>query len=138
MPSIILSTATRFLITLLLLLPAFLLLRGHNLPGGGFVAALVAATGVALYAIAFDAAAARRALRVDPRVLIAAGLLVATGSGVLPLLQGRPLLTGLWGQINLPGFDPYFLGTPLLFDVGVFMTVFGVVMTVVFALMEED
>lgn len=138
MPSIILSTATRFLITLLMLLPAFLLLRGHNLPGGGFVAALVAATAVALYAIAFDVASARRALRVDPRIIIAFGLLLAASSGVLPLLGGQPFLTGLWTDLDLPGFAPFALGTPLLFDVGVFFTVFGVAMTMVFAVMEED
>jgi multicomponent Na+:H+ antiporter subunit B len=138
MPSIILSTATRFLITLLMLLPAFLLLRGHNLPGGGFVAALVAATAVALYAIAFDVASARRALRVDPRIIIAFGLLLAASSGVLSLLGGQPFLTGLWTDLALPGFAPFALGTPLLFDVGVFFTVFGVAMTMVFAVMEED
>lgn len=138
MPSIILSTATRLLITLLLLLPAFLLLRGHNLPGGGFVAALVAATAVALYAIAFDVRSARRALRIDPRIIVAVGLLVAAASGVLPLLRGQPFLTGLWGSLSLPGFDPLALGTPLLFDVGVFITVFGVAMTMIFALMEAD
>jgi multicomponent Na+:H+ antiporter subunit B len=138
MPSIILSTATRFLITLLLLLPAFLLLRGHNLPGGGFVAALVAATAVALYAIAFDVGAARRALRVDPRIILAVGLLLAAISGIFSLVRGQPFLTGLWGYLNLPGLEPFAVGTPLLFDVGVFLTVFGVTMTVVFAVMEED
>jgi multisubunit Na+/H+ antiporter MnhB subunit len=137
LPSVILSTATRFLITLLLLLPVFLLLRGHNLPGGGFVAALVAATAVSLYAIAFDVDAARRALRAEPRVFVGVGLLVSLGAGVLSLVQGRPWFSGQWGLLGFPGFPEVFVGTPLLFDLGVFITVFGVALTVIFALMEE-
>ena len=137
MPSIILSTATRFLITLLLLLPIFLLLRGHNLPGGGFVAALVAATAISLYAIAFDVSAARRALKVDPRTLIGIGVLTSLASGIYSLLRGDPLLTGAWSLVQFPGFPKLFLGTPLLFDLGVFVTVVGVILTMVFALMEE-
>lgn len=137
MPSIILSTATRFLVPLLLMLPVFLLLRGHNLPGGGFVAALVAATAISLYAISFDVAAARAALRVDPRALIGIGVLIAMGCGTLSLLTGGPFLTGIWGQVRFPGFPEVFVGTPLLFDLAVFITVLGVVLTMVFALMEE-
>lgn len=137
MTSVILSTATRFIITLLLLLPVFLLLRGHNLPGGGFIAALMAATAVSLYAIAFDVDAARRALRADPRLFIGVGLVIALASGLVSLVQLGPFLTGLWAELKFPGFPELFLGTPLLFDLGVFVTVFGAVLTVVFALMEE-
>ncbi len=65
MTSLILSTATRYMLPLLLLFSIFLLLRGHNEPGGGFVGGLVAAAAFALYAIAFDVATARRTLGVE-------------------------------------------------------------------------
>jgi multicomponent Na+:H+ antiporter subunit B len=82
MPSLILSTATRYMLPLLLLFSVFLLLRGHNDPGGGFVGGLVAAAAFSFYAFAYQVSEARRALRVEPRVLIGAGLVVAVGSAI--------------------------------------------------------
>jgi multicomponent Na+:H+ antiporter subunit B len=135
MPSLILSTTARLLLPLLLSLSVFLLLRGHNEPGGGFVGGLVAATGFALYALAFDVATARSVLRVDPGRLAALGLGVALSSGLAGLLAGRPFLTGLWVERAFPVIGK--LGTPLLFDVGVFMVVLGITLVIVFALVEE-
>jgi multicomponent Na+:H+ antiporter subunit B len=133
MVSLILRTATRFLMALLLLFSVFLLLRGHNEPGGGFIGGLVAATAFVLYAIAFDVESARRALRVEPRNLIGVGLLLAAGSGVVPLMLGRPFMSGMWWMWKgVPA-----AGTPVLFDVGVFLVVVGVTLTIVLSLAEE-
>ena len=137
MSSLILRTSTRLVLTLLLLFAVFLLLRGHNEPGGGFVGGLVAAAAFALYIIADGPAAARRALHIDPRTLIASGLLVAAGTGVVPLLVGEPFLTAQWGSLRIPGVAPVALGTPLLFDTGVFLVVLGVTQTIILALAEE-
>lgn len=137
MNSLILRTATRFLLTLLLLFSVFLLLRGHNEPGGGFVGGLVAAAAFALYAIAYDATAARRALRFDPRSLIAVGLLVAIGSGLVGVVVGEPFMTGQWGYLELPGLPAVDIGTPLIFDIGVYLVVIGVTLTMILALAEE-
>lgn len=112
MISIILQTATRLIFTLLLLFAIFLLLRGHHEPGGGFIAGLVAAGAFVLYAVAYDVARARAALRVDPRALIGAGLLAASLSGVVSLFSGRPFLTGRWATWSLFGADPVKVGTP--------------------------
>jgi multicomponent Na+:H+ antiporter subunit B len=135
--SLILQTAARFLLPLLLLAAILLLYRGHNQPGGGFISGLVAAAAYALYSIAFDVPAARRALRVDPFLLIGLGLLSATLSGVLALIAGEPFLTGQWSEIAFFGGDPIHIGSPLLFDIGVFLVVVGVVVTAVLALGEE-
>jgi multicomponent Na+:H+ antiporter subunit B len=137
MISLILRTATRVLMTLLVVFSVFLLLRGHNEPGGGFVGGLVAAIAFALYAIAYDVAAARRLLRVEPRMLIGAGLLVAAGSGVAALATGRPFLTGLWSTLPGRAGAELAVGTPLLFDIGVYLVVVGVTLTIVLALAEE-
>ena len=137
MNSLILRASAPLLLTLLLLFAVFLLLRGHNEPGGGFVGGLVAAAAFALYIIADGPAAARRALHVDPRTLIACGLLVAAGSGVVSLLVGQPFLTAQWGSLQVPGLSPVALGTPLLFDTGVFLVVLGVTQTIILALAEE-
>lgn len=135
MNSLIFTTATRYLLPLLLLFSVFLLLRGHNEPGGGFVGGLIAASAFALYAIAADVTTARETLRVDTRTLIGAGLLVAVGSGSLGLLLGAPFLTGYWSDVTLPAVGK--LGTPLMFDVGVYLVVIGIALTIIFSLMEE-
>jgi multicomponent Na+:H+ antiporter subunit B len=135
MTSLILRTATRFLMPLLLLFALFLLLRGHNEPGGGFVGGLVVAAAFVLYAIAYGLDAGRRALLVAPSTLLGAGLLVALSSGISAVLVGRPFLTAMWTKV---GIEPavFDVGTPLVFDVGVFLAVIGVVLTIVFTLAE--
>lgn len=135
MYSLILSTATRAIFPLMLLFSVFILLRGHNEPGGGFVGGLVAATAFVMYALAYDVGRARHALRVDPRSLVAVGLAVACSAGLLGLAAGQPFMTGQWVPTPLPVVGK--LGTPVLFDLGVYLVVLGVVLTMVFALAEE-
>jgi len=136
MTSLILSTATRYLLPLLLLFSFFLLLRGHNDPGGGFAGGLVAAAAFALYAIAHGVAAARRVLPATPQTLIGGGLLVAVSSGLLPVLLGQPFMTGLWDKRSVPVIGK--LGTPLLFDLGVYLVVIGITLLIIFSLAEEE
>jgi multicomponent Na+:H+ antiporter subunit B len=137
MNSLILRTATRFMLPLLLLFSVFLLLRGHNEPGGGFSGGLVAACAFVLYGFAFNVHEARRALPVEPRTLIGAGLLVAVVSGLLAPLAGRPPMTGLWIKLPAPGWGEISLGTPLLFDLGVYLVVVGITLTIILSLAEE-
>jgi multicomponent Na+:H+ antiporter subunit B len=137
MNSLILQTATRLILTLLLLFSVFLLLRGHNEPGGGFVAGLVTSGAFVLYAIAYDAKSARQALRFEPHVFIGAGLLVAALSGLASFYTGQPFLTGQWLSLNLDQGGAIDLGTPLLFDVGVYIVVIGVTLTIILTLAEE-
>lgn len=137
MTSLILATAARYLLSLLLVFSIFILIRGHDEPGGGFIGGLIAAAAFALNAFAFDAATARRILRVDPRTLLALGLLIALGSGLVPLVAGQPFLTGIWLAVAVPGLGRLDLGTPLLFDCGVYLVVLGVVLTMILTLAEE-
>ncbi|MCI5141520.1 MAG: hypothetical protein D3909_07300 [Candidatus Electrothrix sp. ATG1] len=88
MHSMILSTATRYLLPLLLMFSIFLLLRGHNEPGGGFTGGLVAAAALVLYGLSLGLRSARQLLGIDPRMLIYGGLLTAVVSGLLGLLRG--------------------------------------------------
>ena len=131
--SVILTTSTRYLLPLLLLFSLFLLLRGHNEPGGGFVGGLVAAAAIALYALAVGVEEAQRLLRLDLRTLMGVGLVCAIGSGLLGMVTGAPLLTGLWYSQPVPVVGK--LGTPLLFDVGVYLVVLGVTLKILFTLM---
>ena len=137
MSSLILRTATRLLEPLLLFFSVFVLLRGHNEPGGGFAGGLVAAAALALYTITFDVQSARSALRIDPHTMIGMGLLLAASSGGISLLQGRPFLTVQWIALHLPGVGEVALGTALLFDTGVYMVVLGVTLLIIWSLAEE-
>jgi multicomponent Na+:H+ antiporter subunit B len=137
MTSLILSTAARYLLPLLLLFSFFILIRGHNEPGGGFIGGLVAAAAFALNAIAFDARSTRRTLRIDPRMLIPAGLSIALVSGIIPLFSGDSFMTGKWFSIFVPGLEQLDIGTPLLFDCGVYLLVLGVALTMILTLTEE-
>lgn len=132
-PSVILATAARHLLPLLLLVSVFLLLRGHNEPGGGFVGGLVAAAAIALYALATTVDEAQQLLRIDLRTFMGIGLFLAVLAGLLGLLAGMPFLTGLWNEQPVPVIGK--LGTPLLFDLGVYLVVIGVTLRILFTLM---
>jgi multicomponent Na+:H+ antiporter subunit B len=128
MTSLILRTAARVLMPLMLLFALFMLGRGHNAPGGGFVAGLIVAAAFALQAFAAGVPAARRGLMIDPERLLGIGLLVALFTGLTAVVAGRPFLSSLWWG---------WLGSPMLFDIGVFLVVIGVVLTMTFTLAED-
>lgn len=136
MGTLILKTATRLLVGLILVFSVYLLLRGHHSPGGGFAGALVAGTGFALFAISEGAPAVRRALRIDPRLVTAFGLLVALGAGAAGAVGNKAFLTGLWWSIANGSGAATHIGTPLVFDIGVYLTVLGSILTLVLALEE--
>jgi multicomponent Na+:H+ antiporter subunit A len=133
--STILSTVTWILLPLMILFSFFVLLRGHNEPGGGFIAGLVVSAAFALYAMSEGVKRAYLALRLLPRRLIPVGLLLAGGSGLLAWLNGQPFMTGLWSTRELPVLGK--IGTPLIFDLGVYLVVIGVTLTILFGLMES-
>jgi len=133
--SLILRTTTRLLFPLTLVFSIFLLIRGHNEPGGGFVGGLAAASGFVLVLASDGLAKARQVLRVDPLVLVGAGLAVALLSGLPQLVEGGAFLTGHWLDAKIPVIGH--LGTPFVFDLGVYLAVLGVVVTIVFELAEE-
>jgi multicomponent Na+:H+ antiporter subunit A len=128
----ILRTGARFLMPLLLLFALFLLWRGHNEPGGGFVGGLVASAAFSLYLIAYGVDRARRALIVKPGTLIGVGLLTALISGIPASVLGQPFLKAQWTA------GPIQVGTPIVFDIGVFLVVTGVMLMMVFSLAEDS
>lgn len=138
MNSLIFRTASRVLLPVMTLLSLIVLLRGHNEPGGGFVGGLLAAAGFSLHALSHGGAEARRLLRIEPRRLIGAGLLIAALSGVPGLVAGSAYLSGLWVTISPPGFpEALKAGTPLIFDVGVYLVVLGGTLLMVLTLEDS-
>lgn len=135
MNSIILRTTNQILSGLLIVFSIFLLLRGHNLPGGGFTGGLVASGAFVLQALAFGVANARKTLIIPPIALIGLGLATALVSGFFGFPDGLPFMTGMWDKTPLPLVGK--LGTPLLFDLGVYFVVAGISCMIVFSLGEE-
>lgn len=136
--SLILRTAAEFLLPLLLLFSIFLLLRGHHEPGGGFIGGLVAAAAIALNLFTTDNRSARRVLRADPRTVLGFGLLMALSSSLIGPAGGGAFFEGRWVELGLPVLGKVSLGTPLLFDLGVYFVVIGAVLTVVLTLAEVE
>lgn len=136
--TLILHTAALAIMPLQLMFSVFLLLRGHDEPGGGFIGGLVAASAFVLYAFAFGAESTRKLLHVTPRDLLAAGLLFALASTIPALWSGEAMLTAQWWQLPLPGEGYLKLSTVLIFDIGVYLAVLGTLMTFVIGLMESE
>ncbi|MDR4503799.1 MAG: Na+/H+ antiporter subunit B [Candidatus Scalindua sp.] len=137
MDSIILRTAARYLMPIFLLFSVIILLRGHNAPGGGFIGGLLAAGAFVFYAIAHGVAEASRKLLIAPYTLIAIGLLVAFGSSIRSFFNDQPFMSSEWSVLNMPWLGKLPIGTPLVFDAGVYLVVIGVTTTIVFSLAEE-
>ncbi len=137
MNSVLLMTTARLLISILLLFAIFLLVRGHNAPGGGFIAGLVVASAVGLYALSFDIRSARSLLRLHPSTYIGGGLFIAVLSAVPAMFSGDPFMTGIWVDFTVAG-EVVKIGTPLLFDLGVFFVVVGMVTIALLWLAEEE
>ncbi len=135
MKSIIFSTASRYLFPLMIIFSFFLLLRGHNEPGGGFVGGLVASTAYVLFALANSVQEAKKLLKINPLPLIGIGLMTALFSGLAALIKENSFMTSYWldGKFPLVGK----LGTPIIFDIGVYLLVVGVTLLIIFTLAEE-
>jgi multicomponent Na+:H+ antiporter subunit B len=135
MKSLILSTATRILVPIILAFSFLVFLRGHNAPGGGFIGGLLAATAFALVAKAEGTAAARRALRFRPQSIAATGLGCALASGLWGGLGGGYFLKGMWPLLDATGSHLPLASIPL-FDLGVYLVVLGAVAGILFTLDE--
>ncbi len=135
MNSLILRTATPFLVGLTVLFSIYVLLRGHNEPGGGFIGGLIGASAFATYAIAEGVGAARRALVMHPIAIAGSGLFIAALSGAMSLLFADAFLTGQWW---FPAFNPdlKYISTVVLFDIGVYLVVVGAIVAIICGLEE--
>ncbi len=136
MKSVILKTASDYLLPLLLLFSVFILLRGHYLPGGGFVGGLIAAVAFVLYMFAYGVKETRYVLRIHPGYLMPVGLALALISGFAPIiLDSLPFLTGIWFDEPIPVIG--LVGSALFFDTGVYLVVIGVALTILFTISES-
>ncbi|PRY15594.1 multicomponent Na+:H+ antiporter subunit B [Pontibacter ummariensis] len=179
MRTVIFATAIRILTPLFLLFSLYILFRGHNNPGGGFIGGLIGSIAFIFHTLArgpkdtvdtFLSLTLRIAdrmpgqsrpaylsqmlkanlvgrkkelpdqwrqhsLRLRPLFLIALGLLIAVSSGTFSFFRGEPYMTAWWPDTHLPVLAS--LGTPLLFDTGIYLLVLGMVLKMVFTMSRD-
>lgn len=135
MRTLILATILRALTPLFISFALYMFFRGHDNPGGGFIAGLIASIPFMLHAMVFGYRRTIRVFKIRPRLLAALGLLLALVSGMFAVAGGKPYLTPAWVTEKLPLIGK--IGTPTFFDMGVLLVVFGVVLEITFLLTEE-
>ncbi len=137
MRSIILVASTRIFFIAMIVVSLWILLRGHNEPGGGFVGGLMGAAAFATLAFAAGVDEARKMLRIHPGVLMGVGLVLAAISGLPGVFLNGSYLQHQWLEMDLGLFELK-LGTTLVFDIGVYFVVIGGVLSFMFRLYEEE
>jgi multisubunit Na+/H+ antiporter MnhB subunit len=137
MTSMILGTAARLVLRVLMVFAIYLLLRGHNAPGGGFIAGLMTAAALLLMYVAWDAAYVRESVRVNYRVVLSFGLLMCGASGLFALTYGIVFMEHRMWDVHVPVLGELALGTAPWFDFGVYCGVVGVTLMIMSILGEK-
>lgn len=137
MTSIILETGTRAVFHTILVFSAFLLFAGHNAPGGGFIGGLVAAAAFVLRFVAYGPDDLRKVARVSPEALLGAGALLAALAALVPMALGDALLESQGITLTLGVVGPVKITTVLVFDIGVYLVVVGLMLAVLRSLGGE-
>jgi multicomponent K+:H+ antiporter subunit A len=125
---LMLVVATRALLPLALTVGVYIFLRGHNLPGGGFIAGLVVAMALIMQYMASGYVWANARARIDSQAMIGAGIVIAGLTGIGSFVFGRPFLTSSFDYFSLPLVGTFELATAMAFDLGVFLAVVGAVL----------
>ncbi|MDR4228258.1 Na(+)/H(+) antiporter subunit B [Bacillus mojavensis] len=135
---LILQTVTKLVSFIILLFSFYLFLSGHNAPGGGFVGGLITSSSIVLLLLAYDLKTVRCILPVNFIYVAGAGLLLAVLTGVGSFVFGAPFLTHTFGYFHLPILGKTELATATLFDLGVYLVVVGITMTIIQTIGEEE
>ena len=134
--NIILEKIAGLFMKVMVIFSVYLLLRGHNNPGGGFIGGIIASSGFIFYAIIFGTDSLQRIIRLKPQIFIGIGLFLVLIAAMLPTFFSAEILTGLWIKADIPVLGTLHAGTPLIFDIGVYGVVVGVILTIVISIME--
>jgi multisubunit Na+/H+ antiporter MnhB subunit len=136
--SFILTTVVSGLFFVINIFALYLFFRGHNAPGGGFIAGLCTAISFVMLGFVQGIERLHRLLRVEPVRLAVVGLLLAAATGTLPLVFGDAFLQHYHPYLkNVPLLGDVYIGTPVFFDLGVYLVVVGITLKIVFPLVKS-
>lgn len=135
---VMIKTATRWVTFIILAFSIYLLLAGHNAPGGGFIGGLMTTSAILLMYLSFDMKTLKKAIPFDFTKLIGVGLLLAALTGVVSMVLGYPFLTHFFDYFQLPVLGEAELTTALPFDFGVYFVVVGAALTIILTIAEDD
>lgn len=136
--SLILRTISLGLLYIIILFSVFVFLQGHNAPGGGFIAGLIAGGMILIQFMAFSRAELREVFSPIFHRIIGIGVLLAATSGFLGPLLNEAYLEGFHWTVNLTGGDALAVPSVLFFDLGIYLVVIGTVVSVFMALEEKS
>lgn len=136
--NLILRSTSSLIVFILLAFAIYLLLAGHNSPGGGFIGGLTTSAAILLMYMAYGEQTVEKILPINYIVFIPIGLLIATLTGLGSLLFHVPFLTHTFGSVLIPIFGEVELSTAMLFDIGVYFTVFGTTMTIILTIASDQ
>jgi multicomponent Na+:H+ antiporter subunit B len=134
---LILKTTTNIIVFIILAFSFKLFLAGHNMPGGGFIGGLMTSGAFILMYVTYGVGPMKKVLRVSYTFLIGLGLLVAVATGLGSFIFNVPFLSQTDGYFYLPILGKTHLATAVLFDIGVYLTVIGVTMTIILSIAED-
>jgi multisubunit Na+/H+ antiporter MnhB subunit len=126
----LIDSSVQVLFHAVMLASVFLLVSGHNRPGGGFVGGLVAGGAISMRYVSGGIESVRSVVRPKPWTVLGTGLLLAATVAALPLLFGDPLLTSYEAKLDVPLFGTVGLYSVMVFDLGAYVAVIGVVVMV--------
>ncbi|MDF2838060.1 MAG: monovalent cation/H+ antiporter subunit [Paenibacillus sp.] len=135
---VILQTAAKILVFIIMIYSIYILFAGHNNPGGGFIGGLITASALMLLYLAFDVETVREIIPFDFKIIGAVGVMLALLTGFGGVLFGVPFLTQVYEYVNLPLLGKTGLGTAFLFDLGVYLAVIGTTVTIIRSISEDQ
>ncbi|MCT1903836.1 Na(+)/H(+) antiporter subunit B [Oceanobacillus sojae] len=136
--NMMLQTLARLIILIILSFSIYLLLAGHNSPGGGFVGGLMTASAILILYLSFDLKSIQKAIKFDYIKIIGIGLLFASLTGVVSMLFGFPFLKQFFDYFTLPILGEVELTTAMVFDLGVYFVVLASALTIILTIAEDD
>lgn len=135
---VILQFTAKIIFFMIFLFSVHIFLAGHYTPGGGFVGGLLTSSAIVLLLLAFDLKTVRNVLPINYIYLIGIGLLLALATAAFPMFIGEPFFTHFFDYFNLPLLGKTSLHTAALFDLGVYLVVVGVTMTIIQTIGEDE
>lgn len=129
-PALLLAVVSRPLLPLALMVGIYLMLRGHNAPGGGFIAGLVVGIALIMQYLASGVEWTQARMRIDYFKVIAVGLILAILTGVASWVVGHPFMTTTFTYLDWPVVGKFEVASAMVFDLGVFLTVVGITMVI--------